>query len=159
MIAELTMEAANTKKMLERVPFEHSNWKPHEKSNTMGRLATHVAEIPTWITMTITTDEFDLAKADRKPAQINNAEELVALHEKNIAEAAAHMETVTDEDMLKPWTLRHGDHVIFTLPKVAVIRNVGMNHIIHHRAQLSTYLRHHDVPVPGMYGPSADEMN
>lgn len=159
MIAELTMEAANTKKMLERVPFEHIGWKPHEKSMGMGSLATHIAVIPTWITMTIKTDEFDLAAAPYNPPAVNSAEELVALHEKNIADAVEQMENVSDEDMMKPWTLRHGDHVIMTLPKVAVIRSVGMNHIIHHRAQLSTYLRHHDVPVPGMYGPSADEKN
>jgi hypothetical protein len=131
MIAELTMEAANTQKMLERVPFAELGWKPHEKSMPLGRLATHVA----------------------------TTEELVAFHQKNIADAVEAMEKATDEDMMKPWTLRNGDHVIMTMPKVAVIRNVGMNHIIHHRAQLSTYLRQHNIPVPGMYGPSADEMN
>jgi uncharacterized damage-inducible protein DinB len=159
MIAELTMEAANTQKMLERVPFAELGWKPHEKSMPLGRLATHVAEIPTWISMTVNTDEFDLAAPRAATTPINTTEELVAFHQKNIADAVEAMEKATDEDMMKPWTLRNGDHVIMTMPKVAVIRNVGMNHIIHHRAQLSTYLRQHNIPVPGMYGPSADEMN
>lgn len=158
-IAELQVEAANTKKMLERVPFEHIGWKPHDKSMPMGRLATHVAELPGWITMTIKSDELDLGASGYNPTPVSNSEELVALHDKNVSSAIEALEAISDEDMMKTWTLRNGEHIIFQLPKAVVIRTSAINHLIHHRAQLSTYLRQHNVPVPGMYGPSADEMN
>jgi uncharacterized damage-inducible protein DinB len=159
LIAELAMEAANTKKIFERIPFDQLGWKPHEKSMPMGRLATHVAELPGWITMTINTDEFDLAAMTYKPTPVNSNEELIALLDKNVQAAVEALEKSTDEDMMKIWTLRNGDHIIFQLPKVAVIRGSAMNHSVHHRGQLTTYLRQHNIPVPGMYGPSADEMN
>ena len=158
LIAELQMEAASTKKMLERVPVDKNDWKPHEKSMKMGRLATHVAELPGWIAMTMGTDELDLSKMDYKPVMPNTTEELTANLDANVNKAVAALENAKDEDFDKMWTLRNGDHVIFTMPKKAVIRSMAYSHHYHHRGQLSVYLRLLDIPVPGMYGPSADDV-
>ena len=156
-IAEMEAEAKNTRKMLERVPVDKLTWQPHEKSMMLGRLASHVAELPSWITMTINTDEFDLAKMDYKPLQYTTNEELLAHFEQNQAAAIHALQTSTEEDLMKPWTLRRGDHVMMTMPKAAVIRNWALSHQVHHRGQLSVYLRMLDIPVPGMYGPSKDD--
>jgi uncharacterized damage-inducible protein DinB len=156
-IMELQHEAANTRKMLERVPLEKGDWKPHDKSMSLTRLATHVAELPSWTSMTLHTDELDWAKFEYKPTVVHNTEELLALHDKNVADAISSLENASDEDIMKPWTMRRGEQVFFTLPKAAVIRNFSINHGYHHRGQLSVFLRLNDVPVPGMFGPSADE--
>ena len=157
LIAELSMEAASTRKMLAVVPIDKNTWKPHDKSMALGNLSSHVADLPGWITMTLNTDELDLAKIDYKPKIAESNDELVAHHDKSVQEATEALEKTPAEDFHKMWTLRMGDHVIFTLPKVAVIRGSAINHMIHHRGQLSVFLRLLDVPVPGMYGPSADD--
>lgn len=154
--AELRFEAASTKKILERVPTEHLTWKPHEKSMTLQRLASHVAELPTWVTNAIKTNGLDIG-GSFKPALLNNTEEMVSYHDKNVQEALDSLENTRDEVFDEMWTLRRGEHEIFTLPKKVVIRNMAMSHLIHHRGQLSVFLRLLDVPVPGIYGPSADE--
>jgi uncharacterized damage-inducible protein DinB len=159
LIAELQQEAANTHKLLERVPAEHMDWQPHAKSMSLTRLATHIAELPGWITMALNTHELDLGARDYKPNMAKTAEELIAIHNKNVAGAKEALSNATDEQLAEPWTLRQGDHVIFTLPKVAVIRSAAMNHMIHHRGQLSVFLRLLDVPLPGIYGPTRDEMD
>jgi len=159
LIAEIKMESASTRKVLERVPTDKPSWKPHDKSMEMGRLATHVADIPSWIALAVNTDELDLSKRDYKPQIFDNNADLVAHLDKNVSDAIAALETASDELLNKPWKLRHGDHVIFELPRHVVIRSVGMNHNYHHRAQLGVYLRLNDVPVPGVYGPSADDAN
>ena len=156
-IAELKQEAANTRKLIERIPFEHFNWKPHEKSMALGRLITHVVELPDWAVMIVQNDELNLATAAYKPTITTNTEELIALFETKQHAAIAALTNVSDEALDKKWTLRHNDHIIFSLPKNAVIRNMVLNHIVHHRAQLTVYLRLLDIPVPGFYGPSADE--
>jgi len=158
LIAELKHEAASTKKMLERVPTDKNDWKPHEKSMKLGRLASHVAELPGWIAMTMTTDELDLSKMDYKPAIAATTEELTGILDTNVNKAVAALENATMEDFHKMWTLRNGDNVFFTMPKIGVIRSMAYSHHYHHRGQLSVYLRLLDIPVPGMYGPSADEM-
>jgi len=158
LIAELKMEAANTRKMLERVPTDKNDWKPHAKSMTLGRLATHVAELPGWTATTMTTDELDVSKMDYKPVYATSTEDLVAKLDENVNKAVAALENANDEEFEKIWTLRNGGHVIFSMPKKVVVRNVSYNHNIHHRGQLSVYLRLLGIPVPGMYGPSADEM-
>jgi uncharacterized damage-inducible protein DinB len=158
LIAELQMEAANTRKTLEKVPVEKNDWKPHPKSMTLGRLASHVAEIPGWITMTLNTDELDFAKWDYKPHVAQTTEELVGILDKHVGEALAALENAKDEDFDKMWTMRNGEHVYYTLPKKVIIRSFGLSHNYHHRAQLGVYLRLLDVPVPGVYGPTADEM-
>jgi uncharacterized damage-inducible protein DinB len=157
-IAELQIEAASTNKMLANFPSDKNTWKPHEKSMTLARLAVHIAELPGWITMTMTTDELDLSKMDYKPQVPENAEELVSMHTKNVDAAVKALEASTDADFMKNWTLRNGDHIIFTMPKIAVLRSMAYSHLYHHRGQLSVYLRMLDVTVPGMYGPSADDI-
>lgn len=159
LIAELKMEAANTRKILERVPTDKNDWKPHQKSMSLGRLATHVAEIPSWVTYTLTADELDFAKTPYDTNVAASSQELVGILDKNVNEAVKTLENVTDEEFEKMWTLRNGEQVYFTLPKKVVLRTFAYSHNFHHRAQLGVYLRLLDVAVPGMYGPTADEMS
>jgi uncharacterized damage-inducible protein DinB len=157
LIAELKAECANTRKMLERIPTEKNEWRPHAKSMTLGRLSQHVAELTGWVTMTLNTNGIDFSKMDYKPKMAATNAELVAELDKNLDEAVAALEKATPEDMQKPWTMQNGDHIYFTLPKAVVMRTWAFNHSYHHRGQLSHYLRQLDIPVPGMYGPSADD--
>jgi uncharacterized damage-inducible protein DinB len=156
LITEYQMELKNTRKMLDRVPMEKADWKPHEKSMTLGRLARHVAEIANWMTVTLTTDELDFSKGYIKTLA-DTKEELLKVFDDYAAKAMEELNKATDETFLSNWTLRNGDHVYLTRPKLKVARDFAMNHLYHHRAQLSVYLRLLDVPVPGMYGPTADE--
>jgi uncharacterized damage-inducible protein DinB len=159
LLPEFDQEMAGTRRVLERVPAEKLSWKPHDKSMPFGRLAVHVAEIPSWTTMTLTTSELDFAAAPYAPTQVETTQDLLNIFDKATAEARTALAGVSDEELFKPWALRNGEHQIFSLPKIAVLRSFVMNHIIHHRAQLTVYLRLNDVPVPGLYGPSADETN
>ena len=157
-LAELQHEASNTKKILERVPTDHFDWKPHEKSFSLGRLAAHVTELPSWIDYTVNADELDFATMNYTPPKVTSSSELMQSFEDHIAKAKAVLQQdITDEDLLKNWTLRSGDKVFMTMPKVTVLRSIVFNHIVHHRAQLGVYLRLLDIPVPGIYGPTADE--
>jgi len=156
-IAELQNEAASSRKMLERVPTDKNDWAPHEKSMKLGRLSTHVAELPGWVAMAVNADELDFLKMDYKPLTNPTQEELLALHDENVRKATEALENASDEVFEQMWTLRRGDHIIFTMPKKVVLRSMAFNHMVHHRGQLSVYLRLLDVPVPGMYGPSADD--
>jgi uncharacterized damage-inducible protein DinB len=158
LINELSMEAANTRKMLERVPADKLEWQPHGKSMPLRRLSVHVAELSNWPVLVVNDDELDFSKWQYKPPVITTTDELLDIHEKGVEQAVAAIRNMPDEDLMKPWTLRNGEHVIFQLPKIAVLRGMCFNHIYHHRGQLSVYLRLLDVNVPGMYGPSADEM-
>ena len=157
MINEIKHEAAQTKKLLERVPFDKFDWSPHEKSMKLGRLAVHVAEIPRWSSRILTATEFDFTKGGYKPAEVNSTGELVQLFENTIQSVVDDFDAAKDEELVAAWTFRRGEHVIFTLPRAAAIRTLAMNHLIHHRGQLSVYLRLLNIPIPGMYGPSADE--
>jgi len=157
-LKELDAESVTTRKMLERVPADKFNWKPHEKSMTLIRLATHVAELPSWITMALTTDELDFASNPYTPEVINNTGELVAYFERCLADGRAHLLNGREEQLEEPWTLRNGTEVYSTSTKAEVIR-MSLSQIIHHRAQLGVYLRLLHIPIPGSYGPSADEMN
>ena len=156
LIAELQHEAVSTKKMLERVPAEHLGWKPHEKSMTLGRLASHVAELPHWITRALSGTEFDISTLGA-PNQLASAEEMVTFHQQRIEDAVKALEAASDEALGEIWTLKRGDDTVFALPRKVVIRHMAMNHMVHHRGQLSVYLRLLNIPLPGMYGPSADE--
>jgi len=158
LIAELKMEAAATRKMLEHVPTDKNDWKPHEKSMKLGNLAAHVADLPGWIVFTMNADELDLSKMDYKPNIATSTADLLANLDTKVDQAMAALEKASDEDFDKMWTLRNGEHVIFSMPKKVVIRSMALSHHYHHRGQLSVYLRLLDVHVPGMYGPSADEM-
>jgi uncharacterized damage-inducible protein DinB len=157
LITELKYESALTKKMLERVPLEKASWKPHDKSMTLGRLATHVAEIPHWISRIITIDNFDFMVQGFSSHTVGSQEELLSIFDEKLNKAINDLESMNDEDFNKIWTVRRGEQVMQQLPKKAAIRGWGFSHLVHHRGQLSVYLRLNDVAVPGMYGPSADE--
>jgi uncharacterized damage-inducible protein DinB len=133
MINEIKHEAAQTKKLLERVPFDKFDWSPHEKSMKLGRLAIHIAEIPRWSSRILAATEFDFTKAGYKAAEVHSTEELVQLSENNIQTALDDFNAAKDEDLLASWTFRRGEHVIFTLPRAAAIRTLAMNHLLHHR--------------------------
>lgn len=155
--AELKQEAGSTRKMLERIPADKLSWTPHEKSMTLVRLAGHVVEMLMWTDITLTQDELDFAKSDFKPKEYAEASELVADFDKNIADAVESLNSTSNETMMQNWKLRNGEQIYFEMPKAVVMRSMVMNHIIHHRGQLSVYLRMLDIPVPSIYGPSADE--
>jgi uncharacterized damage-inducible protein DinB len=156
---ELDQESAGTRKTLERVPDGKFAFKPHEKSLTLGGLASHVAGIAEWGAMICKTDFLDLAAPEHQnqAPELTTAQELVKAFDKNAAAFRAALAETSDEQLMQPWTLRMGEKVILTLPRVAVLRGMVLNHLIHHRAQLTVYLRMNDVPVPALYGPSADE--
>ena len=157
-LKEMEQEAQTTRKMLQRVPTDKFQWRPHLKSMTMQQLATHIAELPTWVTMVLNTSELDFAKNEYKPAVINNTEELLEYFEKNLKEGKESLEKATEEALLPDWTLRNGDQIYSVDKKYEVIR-MAYCQIVHHRAQLGVFLRLLDIPIPGSYGPSADEMN
>jgi len=157
LIAELENEAQTTRKVLERIPADKFGWKPHEKSMEFGRLATHVAEMHGWTKPTVEQPELDFAKMDYKPFEPKTTAELVEHFEKNLAEALETLKGASDDLWHEPWSLRNGEQIYFTMPKIAVMRSMVLNHIVHHRGQLSVYLRLNDIPVPSLYGPSADE--
>ena len=157
-IGELKHESALTKKMLERVPLDKKEWKPHEKSMTLGRLATHVADISHWVSDIIHVDDFDFMKNyNFNPRSAETTGELLEIFQTNLDKAFADLSQINDADLEKSWTVRRGEQVMFNTPKKIAIRGWALNHMVHHRGQLSVYLRLLDVPVPGMYGPSADE--
>jgi len=133
LIPEFQHEAASTKKILERIPDDKFDWKPHNKSMTLGRLASHIAEIPDWMTVTLTTNELDFAKGDYKFTLPANREELLAKFQNSYEKALEQLKATTDENLMGKWTLRNGDHVIFTMPRIATLRSFVMNHVIHHR--------------------------
>ena len=156
LLGELNYEINSTRKVLERIPADKFDWKPHDKSTTMGVQANHLAELFSWYRIVLETDELDFAAGYEQP-KATNAAELVAVLDKNAAEAKESLQKADAEVFTKDWTLRSGEHVIFTMPKMAVLRTFVGNHIVHHRAQLAVYLRLNDILVPSMYGPSADE--
>lgn len=155
---EYTHECAGTRKILERVPMDKLSWKPHEKSMALEFLATHIAEIPEWVPLTIEQSELDFAKQPYQAKRITTTEELLKIHDDATAAALLSIKNTT-ADVLKneTWTMRNGETVYFTMPKIAVLRSFAFNHIYHHRGQLTVYLRLLGVPVPGMYGPTADD--
>ena len=155
-IGELQHEAATTRKVLERIPTETFDWKPHEKSMSMRQLAGHVADMFGWYVPTLEHDELDFAKGYEEPKPGDTAE-LVAMFDKNVAAAVESLQKTEDAAFMSNWTMRNGEQIYFEMPKIAVLRSFVMNHIVHHRGQLSVYLRLNDIPVPGIYGPSADE--
>lgn len=157
LIAEMEQEAATTRKCLERVPADKFGWQPHEKSMTFVRLASHIAEMFAWTPPTMQNSELDFAKMDYKPYEPSTTAELVEFLDKNVAEAIETLRNCDDAAFMENWTMRNGETVYFTMPKIAVMRSFVMNHIIHHRGQLSVYLRLNDILVPSIYGPSADE--
>lgn len=157
LLPELKHEMATTRRLLERVPDDRVDWKPHDKSMSLGRLATHVAELPGFVAMILASEEFDLASRAYNPKTLNRHQEILDEFDANVGKAEAALASAENETLMQPWSLRRGEHVIFTLPRIAALRSMFFSHTIHHRGQLSVYLRLNDVPVPSIYGPSADE--
>jgi uncharacterized damage-inducible protein DinB len=157
LLAEFDQEMANTRRTLERLPEDKLEWKPDPKSMSLGRLAAHVAEMPGWAALTMKTDELDFAAGGYTPATAESRNHVLEIADHNVAAARQAIAGASDADFMKPWTLRSGDQIFFTMPKIAVIRGMVMNHTIHHRGQLTVYYRMNGVSVPALYGPSADE--
>lgn len=159
LLPEWDHELATTRRLLERVPEAEFSWKPHERSMSLGQLAGHLANLPFWCSAVLAAPFFDLSAGDKETRLDAPASRQALLEEfdRKVIAARAGLANVADAEMLAPWSLKQGEHVIFTLPRVAAIRSFVMNHLIHHRGQLSVYLRLKNVPVPAIYGPSADE--
>lgn len=156
LLPEFDHEMTTTRKLLERVPEQKFDWKPHPKSMTLGALATHVANIVWWGQVTLDQPEFN-AEGQPPTAPAASRTELLEKFDGNVKATRASLSGKTDGELMAPWSLKNGKHTFFTMPKGVVWRTFVMNHLVHHRAQLSVYLRMHDVPLPAMYGPSADE--
>jgi uncharacterized damage-inducible protein DinB len=156
LLKELEQEAQTTRKMLERVPTAYFSWQPHKKSMTIQRLAAHIAELPGWVTMAVTTDGLDFAANPYKQEEIHNNRELMDYFERSLADGRDHLAEATAETLDEPWTLRNGEDILLVATKGEIIRIVYCQ-IVHHRAQLGVFLRLLDIPIPGCYGPSADE--
>ena len=160
LLPEFDQEMAGVRKTLERVPEDKFDWKPHPKSLSMSVLAGHIANLPSWGTLTVNQGELDTTPGGKPmpgPSPPAGTAELVATFDRTCAEARAAIAGASDAELMKPWTLLSNGTKLFSLPKVAVLRSFVLNHLIHHRAQLGVYLRINDVAVPSLYGPSADE--
>jgi uncharacterized damage-inducible protein DinB len=157
LLPEFDQETANARKLLERVPEDRPDFRPHPKSMPLKRLAAHVAELPGWAVMALTRDEMDFDPATFTPAMMTTRHQLLATFDEAVKNAREALASTGDDAMLRTWTLKVGGKPTLSLPRVAVVRSMMMNHLIHHRAQLGVYLRMNDVELPGMYGPSADE--
>ncbi len=157
-LKELEAEAKTTRKMLAIVPDDKYDWKPHEKSMTVRSLATHIAELPTWIELAFTTDELDFAKGPYDPVIINNTKDLLALFEKSMVAGKKHLVPANEARMDEMWTMRNGEEVYLKCTRAELVR-VTLSQTIHHRAQLGVFLRLLNIPIPGSYGPSADDMS
>jgi len=158
-LAEFDQEMASTRKTLERIPDSKWDWKPHAKSGTTGWLVNHIVQFPGWLESSLTTESFDFAPGG-KPIefpQAKNRQEALAIFDKGVAGARAALAKATDEQFMTMWSLLQNGQPVFTMPRAALYRSMIMNHLIHHRAQLCVYYRLNDIPVPGLYGPSADD--
>jgi uncharacterized damage-inducible protein DinB len=160
-LAEFNHEMANTRKVLERIPEEQAAWKPHPKSYSLGDLAMHIANLPTWAGVILKQDELDFdppggKKKDPQPV-FDTRKALLKQFDDNVVEAVSVIADASDEVMRNSWTLKNRGAVVFSLPRVAVMRSFVMNHMIHHRGQMTVYLRLKNVPLPAIYGASADE--
>jgi uncharacterized damage-inducible protein DinB len=155
MLLELEQEAQTTRRLLERVSDEHLSWRPHEKSRTLGELALHVASVPGAVAELALKDQVQAPNfIDPSPS---SAREVVSTLDESIAKAKKILSGVSDEVLQSPWRMMQGDREIFSQPKISLLRSIMLNHWYHHRGQLSVYLRQLDVPIPSIYGPSADE--
>jgi uncharacterized damage-inducible protein DinB len=156
LLPEFDHEMSVTRKVLERVPLEKADWTPHQKSMSLGQLAQHVATLPGWGSITLKQAEFDLGGGP--PDQpIRDRATLLATFDRLVGETRGALTATSDAELMAPWALKKDGHTIFSMPKASVWRSFLMNHVVHHRGQLSVYLRLNDVPVPSIYGPSADE--
>ena len=157
-IEQFEQEAVTTRKMLSRVPDDKFAWKPHPKSMDLKTLSVHVAELPSWIPMALHTDELDFATANYTPTPITSSEELLRYFEKNLEDARADLAKADASKFEEPWLLRTGDDIHVRTTRFGMMQT-ALSQIIHHRAQSGVFLRLLDIPIPGSYGPSADEMS
>ena len=159
LLPEFDHEMATTRRLLERVPDTELGWKPHERSMTLGRLAAHIANLPYWCSVTLETTVFELDSlpSDSQRPLADSAVGLVREFDGKVAAARAKLAAALDAELLTPWTLKKSGQEMFTMPRISALRSFVMNHIIHHRGQLSVYLRLKNVPLPSIYGPTADE--
>ncbi|HZE82936.1 MAG TPA: DinB family protein [Puia sp.] len=157
LLKEMDQEAATTRNMLERIPTEYFSWKPHPRSMTIQQLATHIGELPGWVSMTLTTDGLDFSANPYKQEVLNTTEELLAYFERTLIDGRTQLAAATPELLDESWTLRDGEQVWAVMTKGEMIR-IAYCQTVHHRAQLGVFLRLLDIPIPGSYGPSADEM-
>ena len=153
---ELTEESVVTRKMLQRVPVDKLEWRPHEKSMTIHQLAGHIAELPSWISMAFTTSGLDFEANPYSAPVWSTTEELLSIYENSFAGAINYLDKAEEKDLLPGWVLKSGSQTLLSTTKAGITR-VALSQIIHHRAQLGVYLRLLDIPIPGSYGPSADE--
>lgn len=156
-LADLHNELDTTRRVLERIPEDQLTWRPHPKSMTIGGLGQHIANLLYWMQTTLEQPEYDMASGPSVLGEPANKEEILQRFETNAAAVRKAFEAVDDEALLEPWVLRHGDHVIMKQSRAGVLRSACISHLVHHRGQLSVYLRLLDIPVPSIYGPSADE--
>jgi uncharacterized damage-inducible protein DinB len=159
LLPEYDHEMATTRRLLARVPDADFGWKPHDKSMTLGQLASHIANLPHWCRLVLESPVFDLATLDpsARGAVPASVAELLSDFDRKVGAARAGLAEIADPVIMAPWTLKQGAHEIFTMPRAAAIRSFVMNHLIHHRGQLSVYLRLRNVALPSIYGPTADE--
>ncbi|HEY5086741.1 MAG TPA: DinB family protein [Gemmatimonadaceae bacterium] len=157
-LPEFDREMATTRTMLERVPEARAQWTPHVKSRTMGELASHIGNLPRLGLITMEADELDVSppSGGGGTPKFDSTANLIRAFDENVRKARAAIESASDSDMMEPWTLRRSGKTVWTLPRAAVLRSFILSHMIHHRGQLSVYLRLNDVPLPSVYGPSAD---
>ena len=159
LLPEFDREMGSTRRVLERIPDGQFAWQPHPKSMTLGRLAEHLAELPRWVDVTVGQSEFDMGTARRPDgyASPQSRDAVLAMFDANVAAARSALAGKTDAELMAPWTLLKSGQAMFTMPKAGVLRSFVMNHIVHHRGQMTVYLRLHNVPLPSIYGPSGDE--
>jgi uncharacterized damage-inducible protein DinB len=156
-LAELAHEGATTRRLLERLPQDRLGWQPHQKSMTLGRLATHIAEIPGWVGSIVEKDEFDLGASGYVPPTLGSVAEIIAMFDKSVAMATETLKRQSNDRLLAKWQLKKNGKLVVEMPRLGMVRSFLMNHLIHHRGQLSVYLRLQNVPLPSIYGPTADE--
>lgn len=160
MLPEFDHEMAGTRKTLERIPDDKLSWKAHPKSNTIGWVGSHLAEIPGWVEGTLTRESWDFSPPGDPPYRtpiLESRQQILEKFDSNVAAARRAIAATTDEALKKPWSLLYQGNIIFTQSRLDVLRSFILNHMIHHRAYLCSYLRLNDIPVPALYGPSADE--
>jgi len=158
LLKELDQESKTTIKFLKLVPIDKFDWKPHPKSMSMKQLAVHIAEIPSWIDLSINTDGIDFAANPYQPTPVTNNQDLLDLLDNSVAKGFDALSKTDEDELLKTWTIKNGDQVLMAMSKYEAVRH-SFSQSIHHRAQLGVYLRLLDIPIPGSYGPSADETN